>query len=180
MTDPTKTIDDVDAIRSILETLGKLPSEDQRRVLSYVQDKLGVVPSTAKAVHTDEVPTVASSKPDIRSFIQTKNPTNDVQFAAAVAYFYAFEAPTGAGKPEINASDLQDATRMANRPRLTEPRNTLNNANRLGYLDRGTSRGMFRINTVGENLVAMALPATNAVAAPSRKKNRPKTTAKHK
>jgi hypothetical protein len=148
--------------------------------LGFVHDKLGLQPASAKVAKTGEVVPATGQKVDIRSFIQTKSPSNDVQFAAAVAYFYAFEASPDARKHEINAADLQDATRQANRPRLKEPRNTLGNANRLGYLDKGGSRGTFQINTVGENLVAMALPATGASAAPARAKKRMTKRPKHK
>jgi len=41
---------------------------------------------------------------------------------------------------------------------MTNPTSTLNNALRSGYLDKGSKRGTFRINAVGENLVAMTLP----------------------
>jgi len=34
----------------------------------------------------------------------------------------------------------------------------LNNAQKLGLLDRGSDKGTFAINSVGENLVAMTLP----------------------
>ena len=86
-----------------------------------------------------------------------KKPTNDVQFAATVAYFHRFEAPQGERKSEVNSDDLQNACRLAGRKRLVHPGQTLRNAVNLGLLDK-SGRGTFAINSVGENLVAMTLP----------------------
>ena len=74
-----------------------------------------------------------------------------------VAYYYQFEAATGSRRNSIDAQVLQDAARLAGRRRLPTPLKTLNNAKMLGYLD-SPERGQFRVNSVGENLVAMALP----------------------
>jgi hypothetical protein len=42
-------------------------------------------------------------------------------------------------------------------------------AAKRGYLDKGSERGAFKINTVGENLVAMSLPTSNGADATSKK-----------
>jgi hypothetical protein len=107
--------------------------------------------------------------PDIKSFIATKNPKSDVQYAAVVAYYYRFEAQESDRKESITSEVLQQSTRLAGRKRLEKPIMTLNNAKNLGYLD-SAARGEFRINTVGENLVAMTLPGqeANATAAARR------------
>jgi hypothetical protein len=44
---------------------------------------------------------------------------------------------------------------------------TLHNAKQSGLLDSGTEAGKFAINTVGENLVAMTLPESNAIPKPN-------------
>lgn len=125
MTDAAHPIDDLEAIRIILETLRKLPAEDHARVLRYVHEKLGVAAPASHGGGAGSGAAVSSAaataKPDIRTFIETKKPNNDVQFAAAVAYFYAFEALPADRKPEINKDDLQEATRMAHRDRLACP-----------------------------------------------------------
>lgn len=76
-----------------------------------------------------------------------------------MAYYYRFEAPAEERKDTITSEVLQESTRLAGRNRLTKPVMTLNNSKNLGYLDP-VGRGSFKINTVGENLVAMALPGT--------------------
>jgi len=45
-----------------------------------------------------------------------------------------------------------------------------------GYLDKGKGRGTFRINTVGENLVTMAMPEATS-GAPDRATRAPKKKA---
>jgi len=97
-------------------------------------------------------------------------PSNDVQFATAVAYYYAFEAPEGSRQPEIDSNTLKEATRLTSRTRLQSPINTLHNAVKRGYLDKGTNKGLFTINTVGENLVAMSLPTGPTPRKPKRAK----------
>jgi hypothetical protein len=168
-------VDELESIRQILEILSRLSADERARVLRYVHEKLGVVaPTTAMSAPQSALGQSASpgAKPNIRTFLEAKKPTTDVQFAAAVAYFNAFELPEEIRKAEIVGNDLQDAARLANRERLTKPIDTLHNANKLGYLDKGSARGAFKINTVGENLVAMALPATGEAAPKSRRRTK--------
>jgi hypothetical protein len=94
---------------------------------------------------------------DIKSFVTSKDPKSDNQFAATVAYYYRFEAPHNERRETISAEILQEATRLSGRNRLGDPGKTLRNAKDTGYLDVA-DRGEYRINTVGENLVAMTLP----------------------
>jgi hypothetical protein len=95
----------------------------------------------------------------MKTFVATKAPKSDVQFAATVAYYYRFEAPAASRRETIDGDTLQEAARLAGRSRLGNPRATLSNAKTLGYLD-GNAPGEFSINSVGENLVAMTLPGT--------------------
>ncbi|MGO9012527.1 MAG: hypothetical protein ACLQPN_20720 [Bryobacteraceae bacterium] len=100
-----------------------------------------------------------------------KDPRKDVQVAAVVAYYYRFEAPPAERKDAINKEDLQEAMRLAGRPRFKNPLQTLTNAHTVGLLDRGSEKATFTLNSVGENLVAMTLPGTgNAAIRPKRAK----------
>lgn len=105
---------------------------------------------------------------DIRSFSQHKQPKSDVQFVAVVAYFFRFVAKEANRKDAILADDVQEAARLAQRSVFKSPSTTLNNAVKQGYLDRA-ARGAFRLNTVGENLVAMTLPGTRTARSQRRK-----------
>lgn len=162
----SKPPDDLEAVRTVVDALQGFEADDQRRILRWAQEKLGLVTTAGRvAVASAEElqPSILGTR-DIRSFLDEKRPASDIHFAAAVAYFYAFEAPVSERKQDISASDLQEAARMAGRERLTRPIVTLHNAVKSGYLNKGPDRGSFRINTVGENLVAMAMPASEATA----------------
>jgi len=171
MAAPANPPDDFEAVRAVVDALKAFPAEDQRRILRWAQEKLGlpISPSpstgaTAPATAVEPTTPVSTATPrprDIRAFLQEKRPSSDNQFAAAVAYYFAFEAPDNERKSEITASDLQHAARLSGRERLKRPIETLHNASKRGYLDKGKARGSFRINTVGENLVAMAMPGTD-------------------
>lgn len=163
----TSAPDDFEAVRAVVEALKPFAADDQRRILRWAQEKLGLtsfagsvptVSAAATALSAEERPVPPGRSRDIRSFLDGKKPSNDVQFAAAVAYYHAFEAAEH--KLEISPSDLLEAARLSGRFRLKRPITTLHNAVQRGYLDKGGGRGSFRINTVGENLVAMAMPGS--------------------
>jgi hypothetical protein len=164
----SKPADDYDALRHIVDTLKPFDPKDQERIIRWAREKLGLMavqdrtaaqaPTVPLARHdTARVAKEAGRPKDIKAFIDTKNPQSDAQFAAAVAYYYQFEAPDSERKLDIVKDDLQEATRKVGRTRLKRPGQTLVNAHHLGYFDKA-DRGHYRLNTVGENLVAMTLP----------------------
>lgn len=168
-------IDDLEAVRKVIDAVGTFDSADQERILRWSREKLGLPNQTAVAASAPASTTPPPgggtgqedrSRADIKSFIEGKNPQSNNQFAAAVAYYYRFEAPEHMRKESITSDDLQEACRQVGRDRLSRPGQTLVDAHGQGLLDRG-ERGTYTINTVGENLVAMTLPA-DAGRAPSR------------
>jgi hypothetical protein len=168
------TVNEFDAAKAVFEQLKGLDKEQQARVLRWVAESLEIAVHV-KSVHheTYSAPVAAvggdagsgarseaaprTAAASIRTFVEEKAPKSDVQFAAVVAYYYRFEASAPDRKDAVDAAALQEAARHTGRKRLAQPAMTLNNAKNMGYLD-SSSRGQFRINTVGENLVAMALP----------------------
>jgi hypothetical protein len=178
----TKPTDDLEAVRVIAEALQGFPKEEQERIIRWSREKVGLSAS-GQITHPDTVgksmaavltqPPGVSGTIDIKSFLDEKNPKSDNQLAAAVAYYYRFHVPEGKRKEEIGAEDLQDACRLAGRDRLKNPGQTLINALNQGLIDKGAERGKYSINTVGENLVAMVLPGSQAV---SKKRKKKKTT----
>jgi hypothetical protein len=162
----SQTLDDLDAVRTLVNALEKFEKNDQERIIRWAREKLGLVGELQKVnaaqPSSTTLPVTAEHKPhgqkDLKSFYSEKKPGSDNQFAALVAYYYKFEAPVSDRKDEINSDILQDATRLAKRDRLGKPAKTLQNAKGMGYLDNGSARGFYKINTVGENLVAMTLP----------------------
>src|SRR5438132_11665449 len=134
--------DDLDAVRKVVDALDGFEAKDQERIIRWAREKLGLTqPSVAAASLAAPVPSGANPtrgqpsggrSQDIKSFIASKSPQSDVQFATAVAYYYRFEVPEGQQKLAITAEDLQDAARKVDRDRLTKPSQTLVNAYNQG------------------------------------------------
>jgi hypothetical protein len=165
--------DDLEAVRTVVDTLSAFDATEQERILRWSREKLGLPTDAQGNAAVNTRTSIASPDPpygafasrshdtaaDIKSFIAEKIPSSDNQFAAAVAYYYRFEAPEAARKETITADDLQEACRLAGRSRIQNPAQTLINAHYGGLLDKAGDRGTYSISTVGENLVAMALPS---------------------
>lgn len=160
-----------DGAKAIVETLKGLDKEKQERAMRFACETLGLRTSDVRRAsgtpqppsdgdRTDEVVSTSPSRRsiDIRSFAASKAPKTDQQFAAVVAYYYRFEAPSEERKDAIGVKDLQEAVRLVGgRSQPKDPRMTLTNAKNKGYLD-SAGKAKFRLNAVGENLVAMTLP----------------------
>ena len=164
--------DDLEAVRIIVDTLSAFDATEQERIIRWSREKLGLPTEVRSAALNTLTPIASPVTPDeafasrshgtpadIKSFMAEKAPSSDNQFAAAVAYYYRFEAPEAARKETITADDLQEACRLAGRSRIQKPAQTLINAHNGGLLDKAGDRGSYSISTVGENLVAMALPS---------------------
>lgn len=175
-------MDDLEAVRSIVEILEKFDDAEVReRIVRWSLEKTGLQLSGFEPKRDGGADPASThggrlfgggGASDIKSFIAKKSPASDNQFAAAVAYYYAFEAPTQDRKGSISPSDLTEACRMAGRARLGDPAKTLSNAKDMGYLDK-IDRGTYKINTVGENLVAMTLPGGSPDSTPRPRKRLP-------
>ena len=192
----TKTTDDLDAVRAVVEAMRDFKPDEQQRILRWAAEKLGLPQpfvtgsvaagpspvslssSIAAPTHAPSAPAGAETTQDIRSFVAAKNPRRDVQFAATIAYYFRFEAPQAERKDTIKKEDLHDACRKVGRDRLKHPYQTLMNAHNLGLLDKGPDKATFAINSVGENLVAMILPGDQNSTARSAKKRTRKKVAK--
>jgi hypothetical protein len=177
----TPKTDDLEAVRIVVETLRDFSQEEQQRVFRWAAEKLGLSLPAASGLASPpyippnpsgplSTPAAAAGTIDIKTFMAEKKPRNDVQYAAAVAYYYRFEAPPSERKEAVSKDDLQEATRKSGRDRFGNPLQTLNNAHTLGLLDRGAEKGTFVINSVGENLVAMTLPDGGTAKKVPRKK----------
>lgn len=187
----TTTTGDFDAAKAVADQLKGMEKARQQRVLRWVAESLGLdiaspPPAERRPLDTS-IPAGGTPAPprdlqhpprqqgsqDIKTFVESKRPRSDVQFAAVVAYYYRFEVAAENRRDSIDVKALQDAARLAGRRRPPKPHATLNNAKNLGYLD-SSERGQFRISSVGENLVAMTLPGSG------RDRNRDKTNRKRK
>jgi hypothetical protein len=153
--------DDLEAVRKVVDALTPFKKDDQERIVRWAREKLGLSASFESAPATSRQSGAAASSSEtsvsLREFVAQKQPKADVHFVAVVAYYYQFEAKQSERKDAISASDIQEACRLAKRTRFKEPNTPLLNAFANGYLDK-VDRGSYKINSVGENLVAMALP----------------------
>jgi hypothetical protein len=180
----TTSGNDFEIAKAVADQLKGVEKERQQRILRWVAESLnldfGIASATERRVGETGSGTGPAIAPqtdvhllqrqqlgrmDIKSFVDSKNPKSDVQFVTVVAYYYRFEAPAETRKDPIDAEVLQEAARLTGRRRPRHPLMTLNNARTLGYLDR-SERGKFRINSVGENLVAMTLPGGQPESGP--------------
>ncbi|MCR9092998.1 MAG: hypothetical protein NXI30_02160 [bacterium] len=174
--------DDLEAVRVLVDTLEPFDDDERARIIRWASEKLGTslpsVPAPPAAGAAPQVTPAATPQlaapqgSDIKTFVESKSPRADTQFAATVAYYYQFEAPSAERAESIGTDLLQDACRKAGRARLNSPKDTLNNTLKAGYLDKAGERGQFKINSVGENLVAMVLPDGSASAAPRKPKKK--------
>ena len=171
--------DDLEAVRLVADALEGFEAKDQERIIRWARERIGlsVAPVSPSGPPSSEAPPVpgsatpATTAKDLKTFVAEKKPKNDVQFAATVAYYHRFEAPENLRKAGINADDLQESCRLVGRERFKAPGQTLRNAHTLGLLNKGNEAGFFTVNSVGENLVAVALPG-DGTSTPRMKRKR--------
>lgn len=168
-----------DAAKSIVEALKGLDKPSQSLAIRFASETLGLsalgMPPPSSVANTSQVPQPelrgATHSTDIKQFTAAKEPKSDQQFAAVAAYFYRFEAPEPDRKDAIDANTLKEAARLSGRRQAKNWTFTLTNAKNAGYLDSAGS-GQYRINSVGENLVAIALPGDNSKSVPKQRSKR--------
>src|SRR5437016_5182275 len=104
--------DDLQAVRDIVDALQPFEDLERDRIVRWAREKLGMGPLPATTGTAAAAPTASSSlagstpsaseaAQDISSFIAKKDPKSDVHFAAAIAYYYQFLAPTSERKAAI-------------------------------------------------------------------------------
>ncbi|NGZ97377.1 MAG: hypothetical protein CV089_14885 [Nitrospira sp. WS110] len=160
----TKPPDDFEAVRRVIEALEPFDAKERERIIRWATEKLGMVaappapgPAAVNLPLRPDVLMHATPK-DIKAFVLQKNPRSDNQLAAVVAYYHHFEALPAERKESIGKDDLIDACRKSDRKRPKRPQQVLVNTYHAGLLDKAGAAGQYRLNSVGENLVAMVLP----------------------
>ena len=169
------------AAEEIKEILQGREKAEQERIIRWASESLGLTaanaPPSPNGVHSQasspSLAAVASAEKNlsgtpknIKAFVEEKNPKSAVHFVTVVAYFHRFDAMER--RETIFPNDVQEAARLSGRQRFKKPIIPLNNAVTLGYLDR-VEKSTFKINAVGENLVAMTLPGSAGEGTGSRK-----------
>jgi hypothetical protein len=181
------------AIKAIAEALGPLNKDTRQRVLNYAIQHLGLsapstllispagvttqgLPAAAQTRSTVSLPVSDQELVDIRSLREQKSPATDVEMATIVAYYVRHAAPEGERKDEIGAEDIEKYFIQAGYPLPSKKQFTLVNAKKAGYLE-STSRGKYRLNSVGHNLVAHNMPRAVSTRLPKAKKRSSKKSA---
>lgn len=111
---------------------------------------------------------ILASRRQVNEQYRKRAPQNNRMQLTRSTLLRAIRCRRGPADPRVRRT--QKRPRMADRQRRRD-----GYATRLGYLDKGSARGTFRVNTVGENLVAMAMPDSSAADTPPRKRPGRKT-----
>jgi len=106
----TAKTDDLEAVRLLADTLQPFTGEERERIIRWARERLGMVATAgaggsapAEVSHV-ETPgksaaiQASANAADIKNFVTQKAPKSDVHFAATVAYYHQFVAPTGQRK----------------------------------------------------------------------------------
>ncbi len=161
---------------------------DEKGVVSIVRTLSEVLRSSVKRTEQrDSTPrpsfqessTRGIRAPDIRAFFKHKTPTSDIEAAALVAYYYKYMAEEREGRDAIDTETLNEAFRLAGRKLSRNPKGTLWNARRAGYLD-GVGDGGYALNPVGYNLVEHTLGKTSSPESKPRRSKKSRRTRKRK
>lgn len=163
------------AIRAACEHLGlALPTAT---TTGGFQAPLGGVPIIDGAGGAGTAPSVTPGQVDIRSFKDQKMPGNGQEMACVMAYYLQSLAPQAERKSVVTPSDVVKYFPQAGYPLPKVPGQVLVDAKAAGYFD-APSRGSYKLNPVGHNLVVHSLPRLGG-GGPAAAKARPtKRTAK--
>ena len=122
------------------------------------QGKETHTPPQAEAAIAHHTQLPHGKKIDIRSLKEEKNPDSAKQMACVVAYYLQELAPESERKNTVSAQDIEKYFKQANFKLPKTVAQVLVDAKRSGYFEVAT-RGEYKLNAVGYNLVAHGLPA---------------------
>jgi len=156
---------ELEAISSIINLLKPLNAIARSRVLEYVLKRLemeALHSAPPSAPEPSSIPqrgtTVIVS--DIRTLTAEKQPRSAIEMVALIAYYLSEIAPEGERSETINSNLVRKYFKMARFPMPRSPEYTLPNAAGAGYLEK-VSRGEYRLNPVGYNLIVHGLPRSS-------------------
>jgi hypothetical protein len=188
----------LEAVRAIAEALTPLDEQARTRVLTSALALLGMrmpqmgtqLPDTSSQgvdrsrsaqETTDQGASVESGgalKPtDIKTLREQKMPKSDIEMAALMAYYLEHHAPKADRRDYVTADDIKTYFKQAQYRLPRHAGQTLRNAKNAGYLEP-LERGRFRLNPVGYNLIAHALPREQRARSRQRKTLRKATATK--
>lgn len=172
------------AIDGVIDALKSLDDASRLTVIKAACDHLKIaMPKLSDADGLGNVERQAHIKDrisDITTFRQEKQPASGNEMAAVTAYFLSELAPADEQKKEVRTEDMEKYFKQAGYPLPQQPAMLLQNAKNAGYFD-SASRGGYKLNAVGYNLVAHNLPrGSTASPVPARRRAKRKTGPKAK
>jgi hypothetical protein len=156
---------ELQAIMLIIDLLTPLDENERARVIEYVLKRLEMrtfeLPSAISDLSAPiEAPAVPRVK-DIRTLTAEKQPRSTNDMVALIAYYVSELAPESERSQTINMNTIRKYFKLANFPMPRAPHSAIPNAAAAGYLEN-VSRGEYRLNPVGYNLVVHGLPRSSA------------------
>jgi hypothetical protein len=153
------------AIDEIVNALKGLNDASRVVALKAASDYLGLTgpvvvpsPSISAQIAAPVLPgQVAATITDIKSLKESKKPASAIEMACIVGFYLQELAPPSERKTEITVSEIDKYFRQAGYPLPKVQRQLLPDAKTSGYFD-SPSRGVYKLNAVGYNLVAHRLP----------------------
>ena len=158
---------ELEAISSIIDLLKPLDAIERSRVLEYVLKRLDMqtvhaLSAADLAVGAPELGTPRlSTVTDIRTLTAEKQPRSANEMVALIAYYLSELAPEGEARPTINVDAVRKYFKLAGFPMPRAPHVALPNSAAAGYLEN-VSRGEYRLNPVGYNLIVHGLPRSSS------------------
>ena len=167
------------AIDQIIGALEPLDENSRQTVLMAVTSHLGLSSTVqqevslsnaenkqpASAAKTESPASSIPQKPipkvDIRSLKEDKQPDSANQMACLVGYYLQELAPEGEQQDTFSPSDADKYFKQAGYPLPSDIGQVLRDSKKAGYLE-SVSRGTYKLNAVGYNLVAHRLPKNKA------------------
>lgn len=177
---PSEIEQELAAIKALVEALTPLSDGARQRAVDYALRTLDIHVASRRTAVTalppePERPSVSSSDDsapaDIRTLTEQKRPRSAIEMAALIAYYLAELAPESERKASVTTEDLQKYFKQAHFKLPGAIQYTLGNAAAAGFFE-SAGRGEYRLTSVGHNLVAHGLPASDEPAPRARRQPR--------
>ena len=115
------------------------------------------------ATEAQITPAVSTQTVDnIRTFAEEKNPSSGVEMTCLVAYYLENSAHESERMSDVNRKDLEKYFKQAGFRLPKVIGQTLFDAKAAGYMDLSSTKGRYKLNPVGHNLVVHSLPRKKA------------------
>ncbi len=166
---PKKIDVEIQAIKTLLDTLTPLSEQARQSVIEYVLKRLNfggarVDPFSARASLVERIESSleaaqpqASGPIHLRELKEQKKPKSAIEMAVLVAYYLTYVAPASEHKDKVSTKDVEAYFKIGGYKLPSRPEFTLSNAKNAGYLDTA-GRGHYKLNPVGYNLIVHSLP----------------------